>query len=54
MKSNVLAAVALWFMGCLNASAMASSDVGVRLRLVESTHVEGGMDADDPSVRRGP
>lgn len=39
MKSNVLAAVALWFMGCLNTSAMASSDVGVRLRLVESTHV---------------
>lgn len=41
MKGNVLAAVALWFMGCLSASAtsMASSDVGVRLRLVESTRV---------------
>lgn len=41
MKGNVLAAVALWFMGCLNASAasMASRDVGVRLRLMQSAHV---------------
>ena len=43
MKGNVLIAIGLFSMGCLSASATsaASSDVGVRLRLVENARVLG-------------